>query len=82
MKRITTFFILVFGTQLVLAQPVIKTMKRLPDTGENTSYTTTFGEDNDYTINAPYFAVLTSGVVLVNIEKLFVVFFMVCTFVV
>jgi hypothetical protein len=70
MKRITTFFILVFGTQLVLAQPVTKTMKRLPDTGENTSYTTTFGEDNDYTINAPYFAVLTSGVVLDTVTGL------------
>jgi len=70
MKRITTFFILVFGTQLVLAQPVIKTMKRLPDTGENTSYTTTFGEDNDYTINAPYFTILTSGVVLDTVTSL------------
>jgi Protein of unknown function (DUF1566) len=70
MKRITTFFILVFGTQLVLAQPVIKTMKRLPDTGETTSYTTTFGEDNDYTINAPYFTVLSSGVVLDTVTGL------------
>ena len=70
MKRITTFFILVFGTQLVLAQPVIKTMKRLPDTGENTSYTTTFGEDNDYTINAPYFTILSSGVVLDTVTSL------------
>lgn len=70
MKRITTFFILVFGTQLVLAQPIIKTMKRLPDTGENTSYTTTFGEDNDYTINAPYFTVLSSGVVLDTVTGL------------
>lgn len=34
---------------------VLKTMLRLPDTGQSTSYTTTFGEDNDYTINAPFF---------------------------
>jgi len=32
-----------------------KTMLRLPDTGQSTSYTSTFGEDNDYTINAPFF---------------------------
>ncbi len=38
-----------------VGQSVIKTMKRLPDTGETSSYTSTFGEDNDYTINAPYF---------------------------
>jgi Protein of unknown function (DUF1566)/Secretion system C-terminal sorting domain len=32
-----------------------QTMKRLPDTGQTTSYTNTFGEDNDYIINAPTF---------------------------
>ncbi len=38
------------------AQPIVKTMKRLPDTGQTKSYTDTFGEDNDYTIN-PLFIV-------------------------
>ena len=33
------------------AQSVVRTIKKLPDTGQNTSYTNTFGEDNDYTIN-------------------------------
>ena len=28
---------------------------RLPDTGQTTGFTATFGEDNDYTINAPSF---------------------------
>ena len=37
------------------AQSVIKSMLRLPDTGANQSYTTTFGEDNDYNINIPFF---------------------------
>ena len=32
---------------------VSKTMKRLPDTGQTISYTSTFGEDNDYNINIP-----------------------------
>ena len=45
MKQILTFFIVLFGVQLVYAQPVMKTMKRLPDTGETTSYTITFGEE-------------------------------------
>lgn len=34
---------------------IVKSMKRLPDTGQNTSYTSTFGEDNDFSINAPFF---------------------------
>ncbi len=34
---------------------VSKTMLRLPDTGEKTSYTSTFGEDADYLINDPYY---------------------------
>lgn len=70
MKQILTFFIVLFGVQLVCAQPVMKTMKRLPDTGETTSYTITFGEDNDYTINAPYFTILPSGVVLDTVTGL------------
>lgn len=37
------------------AGSVLKTMLRLPDTGQSTSYTSSFGEDNDYTINAPFF---------------------------
>ncbi|MEY3321925.1 MAG: hypothetical protein RLZZ417_1508 [Bacteroidota bacterium] len=38
-----------------LAQSVLKTMKRLPDTGQTASYTNTPGEDSDYNINPPYF---------------------------
>lgn len=37
------------------AQTVLKTMKRLPDTGVKNSYTTTPGEDNDFNINVPFF---------------------------
>lgn len=39
----------------VYAQTVLKTMKRLPDTGVKNSYTTTPGEDNDFNINAPFY---------------------------
>jgi hypothetical protein len=38
-----------------LAQSVQKTMKRLPDTGQTTSYTNTPGEDADYNINPPFY---------------------------
>ena len=38
-----------------------KTMKRLPDTGQNTSYTGTFGEDNDYNFNIPSFTKNSNG---------------------
>ena len=41
--------------QITFSQSISKTMLRLPDTGETTSYTSTFGEDNDYNINAPFF---------------------------
>lgn len=45
------------------AQSVTQTMLRLPDTGETTSYTNTFGEDNDYNINPPFFIDNTDGTV-------------------
>lgn len=52
-KYLIVLFLAVTG--LCTAQSVTKTMLRLPDTGETTSYTTSFGEDNDFTINAPFF---------------------------
>lgn len=49
--------------QLSNAQSVQKTMLRLPDTGETTSYTTTFGEDADYNYCAPFFQLNGDGTV-------------------
>ena len=54
------FFFISFFTQ---AQSVLKTMKRLPDTGSTSSYTNTPGEDADFTINAPYFTQNGNGTV-------------------
>jgi len=45
-------------------------MKRLPDTGEVNSYTSTFGEDNDYTIHPPFFIVNGNGTVTDTITNL------------
>ena len=39
----------------VYGQSVSKTMKHLPDSGETLHYTTTFGEDADYSIYTPFF---------------------------
>ncbi|HRH36418.1 MAG TPA: DUF1566 domain-containing protein, partial [Catalimonadaceae bacterium] len=45
-------------------------MKRLPDTGEVNSYTTTFGEDHDYLVNPPGFTVNGNGTVTDTITSL------------
>lgn len=50
--KILVFFL--FST-LAFAQTVAKSILLLPDTGQTTSYTTTFGEDQDYLINTPNF---------------------------
>lgn len=54
----------------ISAQSVVKTMLRLPDTGQNKSYTNTIGEDNDFNINVPYFKVLGNGVVTDTVTSL------------
>jgi Protein of unknown function (DUF1566) len=59
------FFFLIKTT--FFAQNVAKTMLRLPDTGQTAGFTTTFGEDNDYNQNVPFFinknALVTSDTV-------------------
>lgn len=62
MKLRTLLFACLF-TGSLMAQPIQKTMKRLPDTGQVNSYTTTFGEDHDYSINPPGFVVNGNGTV-------------------
>jgi len=51
------------------AQSVVRTIKKLPDTGQNTSYTNTFGEDNDYSINPQKFSV-KNGIVMDSVTTL------------
>ena len=56
MKPIFTFCIFLV---LVIAhshgQTELRTMKKLPDTGQTGDYTKTFGEDSDYTINPMFY---------------------------
>ena len=47
--------ILLGAFHFTLAQSVLKSMKRLPDTGQTTSYTNSPGEDADYNINPPFY---------------------------
>jgi hypothetical protein len=45
-------------------------MKRLPDTGQTASYTSTFGEDNDYNFFTPYFIKNNNGIITDTITSL------------
>lgn len=53
MKSFASFAAFVTLSMNSIAQPVVQSMMKLPDTGETTSYTTTFGEDSDFMINVP-----------------------------
>lgn len=68
----TSFFFLCAATVPLTCcgQAIAKTMLRLPDTGETTGYTNTFGEDADFTINAPYFTANGDGTVTDTITSL------------
>ena len=54
----------------VFAQTTSKSMLVFPDTGQNTSYTNSFGEDNDYTINTPSFTNNGNGTITDNVTGL------------
>lgn len=58
MTKIKFFLVagILFGAfHFTLAQSVLKSMKRLPDTGQTASYTNIPGEDSDYNINPPFY---------------------------
>jgi len=65
-----SLLVLFFISSTILGQNFIKTMHRLPDTGQNNSYTTTFGEDNDFLIYSPYFILNGNGTVTDTITGL------------
>lgn len=69
MNKYTLVFELLFFLS-IQAQNVSKSMIALPDTGQTTSYTTTFGEDNDYTFNAPFYTNNGNGTITDNVTGL------------
>lgn len=69
MKQILLFVLLLLFAS-AQAQSVYKTMLRLPDTGQTTSYTNTVGEDADYTNNSPFYELNGDGTVLDTVTGL------------
>jgi len=59
-----------FQFSLLFSQSTNKSILLLPDTGQTVSYTNTFGEDNDYSINTPLFTNNNDGTITDNITGL------------
>lgn len=66
MKTIAFLFL----STISFAQSITKTINLLPDTGQTTSYTTTFGEDHDYTINTLSYSNNGNGTITDNVTGL------------
>ena len=69
MRNYIIAFVILFSIS-IYGQSVSKSMLALPDTGQTTSYTATFGEDNDYTINPPLFTNNSNGTITDNVTDL------------
>jgi hypothetical protein len=70
MKIKLLFGFLFLNSTLFFGQNVSKTIQLLPDTGQTSSYTTTFGEDHDYSINTPSFTNNGNGTITDNVTGL------------
>ena len=70
MKKRLLFGIIIINSTLFFGQSVSKTIQLLPDTGQTQSYTTTFGEDQDYLINTPSFTNNNNGTIKDNVTGL------------
>jgi hypothetical protein len=66
MKKLALLFI----STISFSQSISKTINLLPDTGQTTSYTTTFGEDHDYSINTPSYSNNGNGTITDNVTGL------------
>lgn len=70
MKKRLLFGIIIINSTLLFGQSISKTIQLLPDTGQTQSYTTTFGEDQDYLINTPSFTNNNNGTITDNVTGL------------
>jgi hypothetical protein len=70
MKKILLLSVIIVNSTLLFGQSVSKTIQLLPDTGQTQSYTTTFGEDQDYLINMPSFTNNNNGTITDNVTGL------------
>lgn len=55
LKKYLTAVCIICKIMFANGQPYLKTMLRLPDTGQSKDYTSTYGEDADYHINNPFY---------------------------
>ena len=60
-KTILSFALFCLPSVLTFGQNVVKTMLRLPDTGQTSNFTASQGEDADYNIFTPYFLINGNG---------------------
>ncbi len=67
----TLFIIYLYLTCNLSAQTFNQTMLRIPDSGQNMSYTNTFGEDSDFNFNIPFYVDNGNGTILDTITGLF-----------
>jgi hypothetical protein len=70
MLKINVFLFALLLTSFCYSQQVIQSMKRLPDSGQKLSYTNTYGEDNDYNINSPFYINNNDGTITDTITGL------------
>lgn len=70
MKKILLIAIIFIKSTIFFGQSVSKTMQLLPDTGQISSYTSTFGEDSDYLINTPSYSNNGNGTITDNVTGL------------
>lgn len=70
MRHSFVLIVICFLSFNVHAQSIVKSLYKLPDTGETTSYTSTFGEDADYAIHLPYFLQNNNGTVSDTVTRL------------
>jgi hypothetical protein len=70
MKKIGFLGLLFCNCIFLFGQSVYKSIQLLPDTGQTTSSTTTFGEDHDYLINTPSFTNNNNGIITDNVTGL------------
>jgi hypothetical protein len=70
MKKTIITLLLFIISVFTFAQSTTKSMLRLPDTGQKNSYSNTFGEDNDYSINLPCYIDNKNGTITDTITGL------------
>lgn len=63
-------FIVCFGTSSLISQTYLKTIDKLPDTGQDKDFTSIFGEDSDYSINPLSYTKNNDGTVTDNVTGL------------